>query len=133
MDVSDVNYSDLPDYFDYRNQSVVSNVKDQLTSPICYIFAAVGALESSYMLLQRRNGTLKSGEVIHFSEMDTVNCIVNLTIKPKSEIYNSGGWEDSVLHLYANRKGIRIGGLKLDKYTPPFTDDWKKVKKFKSV
>ncbi|KAH9403546.1 hypothetical protein TYRP_014725, partial [Tyrophagus putrescentiae] len=80
LDVRDVNEKDLPESFDYRNQSVVGDVKDQKQGSICYIFATIAAMESSYMLLMRDSGKLKPGELVHFSEMDTLNCMINASL-----------------------------------------------------
>ena len=131
LDVRDVNEKDLPESFDYRNQSVVGDVKDQKQGSICYIFATIAAMESSYMLLMRDSGKLKPGELVHFSEMDTLNCMVKLGIKNANDAIHEGGAKEDVFSWYWYRKkqNSKIDGLKLDKYTPPFSDEVAKVKR----
>ncbi len=120
MKVDDVN--DIPTSFDYRNQSVIGEVKKQV-GETCFIFAAIAAIEASYMLLMRGTGKLKPGELVHFSEMDTVNCLIKMGIKTKDEIFSKGGRpSDTFGELYKKDYPQSVGGIKLDKNAPPLTD-----------
>lgn len=56
----------LPKELDWDDKNKVSPVKNQLTCGACYIFSALGALESQYLL---------KGEEYSFSEQVLLNCL----------------------------------------------------------
>ena len=131
FDVSDVSEADLPLSFDYRNQSVVGDIKDQSSAGTCYAFASLAAMESSYMLLLRGAGKLAPGQVVNFSEMDTVNCLIKLGYKKDaSDAKAHGGSVELILEqVYGkNSEGRKLGGVKMDKDAPPY--DFHRVKFF---
>ncbi len=132
FDVSDVSEADLPLSFDYRNQSVVSDMKDQSFAGTCYVFASLAAMESSYMLLLRgTQGKLAPGQVVNFSEMDTVNCLIKLGYKKDaSDAKAHGGSVELILEQVYGKdsEGRKLGGVKMDKDAPPY--DFHKVKFF---
>ena len=82
FDVNDISDDQVPDSFDYRDQGVVSVIKDQGGGNTCFLFAAIAALESSYMLKHRKelrgsggSGGGNSTKIISFSEKDAYNCL----------------------------------------------------------
>ena len=134
FDVSDVSEADLPPSFDYRNQSVVGDVQMQDYANTCYAFASVGALESSYMLLLRgmpQGKLAPAGQVVNFSEMDTVNCLIKLGYKKDAhDAIDRGGSVELILEQVYGKdsEGRKLGGVKMDKDAPPY--DFHKVKFF---
>lgn len=68
FEVDDIKDGDLPSALDYRKEGVISRVKDQGQSQTCFLFAAVDAIESSYMLAKRRKG-------VTFSVKDFYDCL----------------------------------------------------------
>ena len=66
--MEDVSVDQLESSLDWRDHNVVSPVKDQSYCGSCYIFSAVAAMESAYMLAS--DGT----NVYQFSEQAYLNC-----------------------------------------------------------
>jgi C1A family cysteine protease len=56
----------LPSYFSLRDQGMVTPVKNQNPYGTCWAFAAIGALESSYLM--------RSRDLLDLSEQDLINC-----------------------------------------------------------
>ncbi|CAH1644659.1 unnamed protein product [Spodoptera littoralis] len=56
----------VPESFDWRQQNVVTRVKNQLQCGSCYAFSAAGAVEGQY--------AIKYGRLTEFSEQQTVDC-----------------------------------------------------------
>ncbi len=85
-------------------------------------------MEASYMLLLRGTGRLKPGELVYFSEMDTVNCLVKKGHIHSNTAFEEGHDEKLVFDkLYKKDDYRAIGGVKLEKNAPPFTKDRTKV------
>ena len=131
FNISDVSEQDLPPSFDYRTQAVVGRVKEDQKSEAPYasaVFASIAALEASYMLLMRgTEGKLAPGQLVHFSEQDTVNCLLKFGYREAAqEATYSSGFERIVLgELYGNgkinEKNIsQLVGVKLESDAPPY-------------
>ncbi len=61
---------DLPDYYDWRDQAVVTPIKDQASCGSCWAFGAIAALESAYLIVNTELDT------VDLSEQDLVSCCV---------------------------------------------------------
>ena len=59
----------IPESFDWRKEGVVTAVKKQGTCGNCYIFSALAAVESGYLINHRNGGN------VSFSEQAVLNCI----------------------------------------------------------
>ncbi|XP_047987085.1 crustapain-like [Leguminivora glycinivorella] len=78
-----------PDELDYRNQNLVTEVKDQSTCLICYVFAAIGAVEG--MHAKKSGGDLQS-----LSEQQVLDCT--------SAVCEHGGMPVDALNEMAGKK-----------------------------
>ncbi|KAL4481964.1 hypothetical protein ABPG74_008053 [Tetrahymena malaccensis] len=61
-----VDNSDLPESFDWRDKGIITPAKFQNTCGSCWTFATTGVIESQY--------ALKYGELLHFSEQMLLDC-----------------------------------------------------------
>lgn len=62
----EVDLTGVPDYWDWREQSGVTPVKDQASCGSCWTFSTVGAVEAHFLL--------KYGEFRNLSEQQLVDC-----------------------------------------------------------
>ena len=125
FNISDVSEQDLPPSFDYRTQAVVGRVKEDQKSEAPYasaVFASIAALEASYMLLMRgTEGKLAPGQLVHFSEQDTVNCLLKFGYREAAqEATYSSGFEHIVLGELYGSGSKRLVGIKLESDAPPY-------------
>jgi len=61
----------LPQSFDWRNQKVVTEVKDQGMCGSCWAFAGIATIESAYAIFNNLTGN----ELIEFSEQEMIDCV----------------------------------------------------------
>ena len=85
-----INASQLPDEFDWRDNNGVTPVRNQKHCGSCYIFSALGALESQYLLHKNQS--------IDLSEQALVNCIPTGC---------NGGWMNWVWD-YIQKNGVPL-------------------------
>ncbi len=125
FNISDVSEQDLPPSFDYRTQAVVGRVKEDQKSEAPYasaVFASIAALEASYMLLMKgTEGKLAPGQLVHFSEQDTVNCLLKFGYREAAqEATYSSGFERIVLGELYGSGSKRLVGIRLESDAPPY-------------
>ena len=77
----------IPESIDWRDQGVVTEVKNQETCGSCWAFSSTGAIESAY--------ALKTGELINLSEQELIDCI-------RLEGCNGGEMEDAFKYVESN-------------------------------
>ena len=92
---NNVDYSELPEEFDWREKGGVSQVKTQEICGSCYIFSALGSLESQFLIKQK--------QTVDLSEQAMVNCLSTGC---------SGGWMDAVWKL------VKSNGVPLEQDVP---------------
>ena len=86
---------DLPAYVDWRDQGVVTPVRNQGGCGSCWAFAAVAALESHI--------AIKTGKLLDFSPQQLVSCVAN-----PQQCGGTGGCQGSIPELafnYTNTAG----------------------------
>lgn len=64
----------LPESFDYRNEGVVSEIKNQDVCGACWLFASIAAIESAYMI-KAKNENKENKGIVSLSEMYTADCL----------------------------------------------------------
>ncbi|XP_017463010.1 PREDICTED: ananain-like, partial [Rhagoletis zephyria] len=97
FDVDDIADSVLPSSFDYRDLDVVSVVKNQGGAQTCYLFAALSAVESAFMLSHRGRRN------VSFSEKDAYNCLAKLGYNDAPQV---GGQVETVYRMFMETHGI---------------------------
>ena len=108
----DVDFSDvkeIPASLDYRQQGIVSEVKNQGQCGSCWAFSANGALEAALAKKARKNG-LDAGSVATLSEQQLVDC---------SRKFGNEGCRGGLMDL-AYQYILEAGGIESDK-TYPYT------------
>jgi len=95
----------LPKNFDWRNENVVTHVKDQGHCGSCWAFAGIATIESAFAI----QNNLKNKDLIEFSEQQMLDCVHG---------YSLGCEGGTVLDVfkYVNKFGI----VKEDDY--PYVD-----------
>jgi cathepsin L len=82
----------LPPAFDWRSSNRVSPIKNQGSCGSCWIFAATGAFESSFLIANKQNGTNQDGSAtVDVSEQEPLDCGFADTD------CITGGWHEIVL------------------------------------
>ena len=85
---SDLDFTEeIPESMDWREQGVVTDVKNQESCGSCWAFSSTGAIESEY--------ALKTGELVNFSEQELIDCI-------RLEGCNGGEMEDAFKYVENN-------------------------------
>lgn len=82
----------LPSAFDWRTSNRVSPIKNQGSCGSCWIFAATGAFESSFLIANKQNGLNSDGSAgVDVSEQEALDCGFADTD------CITGGWHEIVL------------------------------------
>ncbi|KAI5632392.1 papain family cysteine protease domain-containing protein [Phthorimaea operculella] len=84
----------VPDSLDWRQQNVVTPVKDQKRCNSCWTFSTTGAIEAAY--------ALKHGQLLSFSEQQILDC------DPESVGCGSGGFPTKALDYLQSAGGIEL-------------------------
>jgi hypothetical protein len=82
--------ANLPARFDWRDTNHVTPVRDQQACGSCWVFAAIGAYEASYSII--------NNESVHVSEQEALDC----TFADNNCV--AGGWHE-VVFLYLQLEG----------------------------
>ncbi|XP_037296795.1 cysteine proteinase 1-like [Manduca sexta] len=99
-----VNYGPVPDYYDWREQGMVSPVKNQLTCNACWAFCVVASIESHLKIYRNVEETLSEQFLIDCDE-DKKGCGSASIIKTYADIVTKlgGVLRESDYYPYASR------------------------------
>ncbi|KAE8573296.1 digestive cysteine proteinase 1 [Halyomorpha halys] len=81
---------DVPQSFDWRDKNAVTPIKDQKQCLSCWIFSAVGAVESQHFI--------KTGQLVTLSEQNVLDCVN----APVDTGHCRVGWMDTAFEYILN-------------------------------
>lgn len=81
---------DVPDSFDWRDKNAVTPIKEQKQCLSCWIFSAVGAVESQH--------SIKTGQLVTLSEQNVLDCVN----APEDSGHCRVGWMDTAFEYILN-------------------------------
>ncbi|KAJ8726653.1 hypothetical protein PYW07_001351 [Mythimna separata] len=95
----DIQYNDAPESFDWRDQNVVTPVKDQGNCGSCYAFSATGNIEGQYAIKNKELVSVSEQQIVD-CDQENSGCFGGLMSVAMRSLINQGGCESEADYPY---------------------------------